>query len=70
MTATLSVVGSVSASRSVRSGRFYCIHDYVNTAILIHILGCGGSGPWSTSVTGEAPEAVEEDKINNAIYYI
>ena len=31
MTATLSAVGSVSASRSVRSGRFYCItlqHKY------------------------------------------
>ena len=26
VTATLSAVGSVSASRSVRSGRFYCIY--------------------------------------------
>ena len=27
VTRTLSALGSVSASRSVRSGRFYCIHD-------------------------------------------
>ena len=28
--------------------------------IIVHILGCGGSG---SLVTGEAPEAVEEDQI-------
>ena len=28
VTGTLSALGSVSASRSVRSGRFYCIRNY------------------------------------------
>ena len=31
------------------------------TLYVVDILGCGGCGFWSTLVTGEAPEAVEED---------
>ena len=40
VTRTLSALGSVSASRSVRSGRFYCIHSTTvlcDTAIYMHM---------------------------------
>ena len=40
MTATLSAVRSVSASRSVRSGRFYCIGwSIVNGSWVLYIVG-------------------------------
>ena len=42
VTATLSAVGSVSASRSVRSGRFYCImlhkdREIICTVVVLYI---------------------------------
>ena len=42
----------------------FCIHnanEYYSYSSTVHILGCGGSGSCSILVTGEAPEAVEED---------
>ena len=44
----------------------HCINNaneyyFTPTEYVVDILGCGGSGSCSTVVTGDAPEAVQED---------